>query len=151
MKNIHTWKQGLILIIASVLFNTACAIDNPDAPDLIAQFKISEKVYLKAIENPKNGTRDTIRAYHEYKMFLDKELNKTYNILKSKLSPERQKELKKSQLLWLKYRDAEFKLINNNWDRNSFGSSFVVSRGDYSSSIIRNRLIQLFHYASNYR
>lgn len=150
MKNAHTWYQGLILVTAYIMFNSVCAIDNPDAPVLISKFKVDEKVYLKAIENPANGTRDTIRAYYEYKIFLDKKLNKTYSNLKSKLTPKRQKELKISQRNWIKFRDEEFKFINNNWNRSGFGSSFAISRGDYSSAIIKNRLMQLFHYASNY-
>ena len=141
---------SFILIALGLITALAHAIDNPDAPDLISKFKVNEKVYLKAIENPDNGTRDTIRAYYEYKLFLDKELNKTYSLLKSKLPPERQKELKISQRNWIKFRDTEFKLINNNWSRSAFGSSFAISRGDYSSAIIKNRLMQLFHYASNY-
>jgi len=83
-------------------------------------------------------------------LFLDKELNKAYALLISKLSSEHQKELKVSQSNWVKFRDAEFELINNNWNRSNFGSSFVVSRGDYSSTIIRNRLIQLLNYVKNY-
>lgn len=146
MNKTHTWYQSLIFITVSLIFNSACAIDNPDAPDLISKFKENEKVYLKAIESPTNGTRDTIRAYHEYKLFLDKELNKTYTLLKSKLSPERQKELTTSQLHWIKFRDAESEFINNNWGRPTFGTSFALSRGDYSSAIIKNRLMQLFHY-----
>lgn len=143
------YKITGVLFLTSILF-TVHAIDNPDSKDLITDFKEREKVYLKAIENPANGTRDTIRAYHEYKIFLDKELNKTYSILKTKLPADRQKELKISQRNWIKFRDAEFKLINNNWNRSDFGTSFAISRGDYSSAIIKNRLMQLFHYASNY-
>jgi uncharacterized protein YecT (DUF1311 family) len=138
------------LFFLTFTLNTAYAIDNPDAPDLINQFKEREKVYLQAIENPANGTRESLRAYHDYKIFLDKELNKTYRLLKSKLPPERQAELTVSQRHWLEFRDAEFKLINNNWDRATFGSSFAISRGEYSSMIIKNRLMQLFHYLANY-
>lgn len=58
------------------MLNSAYAIDNPDAPNLISEFKVNEKHYLKAIGNPTNGTRDAIRAYHEYKIFLDKNLIK---------------------------------------------------------------------------
>lgn len=128
----------------------AFAIDNPNSSDYIAQFEASEKALLKAIQNPSNGTRDTIRAYHEYKLFLDKELNKAYKIVKSNLSIDRQKELTTSQRNWIKFRDTEFELINNNWTRSSFGSSFAISRGDYSSAVIRNRVIRLLHYAKNY-
>ncbi len=138
------------LFFLTFTFITAHAIDNPDSVDLIAKFKEKEKSYLTTIANPANSTRATIRAYHEYKNFLDKELNKTYGLLKSKLAVKRQEELKISQRHWIKFRDAEFELINNNWSRSDFGSSFAISRGDYSSSIIRNRLMQLFHYLSNY-
>ena len=150
MKKQKKWLQSILLLVTGLVLNTACAIDNPDAPDLTSQFKVNEQPYLKSINNPENGTRDTIRAYHEYKIFLDKELNKVYRSLKSKLSTERQKELKSSQLNWIKFRDAEFILINNNWDRSSFGSSFAVSRGEYSSKVIKNRLMQLIHYSANY-
>ncbi|MCW9030117.1 MAG: lysozyme inhibitor LprI family protein [Gammaproteobacteria bacterium] len=150
MKEQRKWLQGILLLTASLTLNTACAVDNPDAPNLIEQFKISEQTYLNAINNPKNGTRDTIRAYHEYKVYLDKELNKIYTSLRTKLSVAQQKELKVSQRNWLAFRDAEFKFINNNWNRSSFGSSFAISRGEYSSQVIRNRVMQLFSYSANY-
>jgi len=142
------------LLISAILLisfsNSILAIDNPDSPDLIGQLTEREKPFKANITKPTNGTRDTIRAYHEYKLFLDKELNKAYALLISKLSSEHQKELKVSQRNWIKFRDAEFELINNNWSRSNFGSSFVVSRGDYSSTIIRNRLIQFLNYIKNY-
>ena len=150
MRRTSTWFQNLLFITACLLFSSTYALDNPDAPKLISEFNVNERPYLKAIENPSNGTRDTIRAYNEYKIFLDKSLNKTYSILKSKLPPERQKELKDSQRNWIKFRDAEFKLINNNWSRSAFGSSFAISRGDFSSAIIKNRQMQIFNYGSNY-
>lgn len=150
MKNNNKMLQGLILIFTSILVNSAYALDNTDSPDLIKQLTVREKPFKANISKPAKGTRDTIRAYHEYKLFLDTELNKAYDLLNSILSSERQKELKISQQNWIKFRDAEFELIDNNWSRSSFGSSFVISRGDYSSTIIRNRLIQLLNYAKNY-
>ena len=150
MKNKYKWLQRLILIITSLFVHSVYAIDNPESSDLTGQFKEREKPFLSAIEKPTNGTRDTIRAYHEYKIFLDKELNKVYTLVLSKLSSKHQNELQISQRHWLKFRDAEFEFINNNWNRSSFGSSFAISRGAYSSTVIKNRLMQLFHYAKNY-
>ena len=150
MRTKHSFIQSLLVLITSLVINTAYALDNPDSPDFLGQLKEREKNFLSAIANPANGTRDTIRTYHAYKLFLDKELNKAYEILKSNLSAKRQEELKISQEHWLKFRDAEFELINNNWNRSSFGSSFVLSRGQYTSTIIRERLIQLLHYSKNY-
>ena len=150
MRTKYSFIKSLLVLITSLVINTSYALDNPDSPDHLGQLKEREKNFLSAISNPANGTRDTIRAYHKYKLFLDKELNKAYKTLQSNLSDKQQEELKKSQEHWMKFRDAEFELINNNWTRSSFGSSFAISRGQYTSTIIRERLIQLLHYSKNY-
>lgn len=76
IEGLHPWYQGIILVVASLIFSSACAIDNPDTPNLISKFNFNEKIYLKAIKNPANGTRDTIRTYYEYNKFLDRNLIK---------------------------------------------------------------------------
>jgi uncharacterized protein YecT (DUF1311 family) len=43
----------------------------------------------------------------------DKELNRIYKELIKKLSPEERELLKQSQLQWAKFRDAEFKFLDN--------------------------------------
>jgi Uncharacterized protein conserved in bacteria len=43
----------------------------------------------------------------------DKELNRIYKELIKKLSPEERELLKQSQLQWVKFRDAEFKFLDN--------------------------------------
>lgn len=150
MKLINKYLLSLLLAFSGLVSQTAFAIDNPDSPNLVSLFEKREKPYIDLTQKPANGTRDTIRAYHKYKVFLDKELNKAYKMLKANLSIERQKELTTSQRNWIKFRDSEFELINNNWSRSSFGSSFAISRGDYSSAVIRTRVIQLLHYTKNY-
>jgi len=132
------------------LFNPACAIDNPDAVDYIGELEQREQVFLESINNSKNTTRDFLIAYDEYQIFLDKELNQAYQLIKSKLPEARQQELKISQRQWIKYRDAEFELIKNNWSRENFGSSSGISRGSYRCKIIKDRVLQLLHYAMNY-
>ena len=148
-KNIHVWMKGL-LISFSLVINSAFAIDNPDAPDLIGGFETREQVFLKAINNPRNGQRDYLIAYDYYQKFLDNELNKAYDFIKSRLPTDRQQELNSSQRSWIEFRDAEFKLIKNTWTRQNFGSSAGISRGSYRSTIIKNRVLQLLHYARNY-
>ncbi|EPM7996084.1 lysozyme inhibitor LprI family protein [Vibrio vulnificus] len=58
--------------------------------------------------------------------------------------------LQQSQRQWILYRDMEFKLIESNWTRNNFGSSYRLSQFSYKSSVIKNRVIQLYYYANNY-
>ena len=141
--------QSILLVVAS-LINPACAIDNPGAPNYIGDLELREQVYLTAIDKPGNGSRDYLIAYDDYQNFLDKELNQAYNLLKEKLPEARKQELKASQRQWIKYRDAEFELINNNWTRESFGSSSGISRGSYRCKVIKNRVLQLLHYVINY-
>ncbi len=149
-KSVSAWMRGLLLISFSLLMSSVFSIDNPDAPDLIGEFEARERVFLEEINNPHNGSRDYLIAYDNYQKFLDDEMNKFYHFVKSRLSAEQQQELINSQCHWVKFRDTEFKLIRNTWARQDFGSSAGISRGSYRCTIIRNRVLQLLHYAKNY-
>lgn len=130
--------------------NIAHALDNPDAPDYVAQFNARSQVHEQAADDPKLTNPGIAAAYYNYELFLDKELNAAYQLLRSKLPKAQKEELKNSQRQWIKFRDAEFEFINHNWTRAHFGSSFILSRGGYRTSIIKNRVIRLLHYAMNY-
>jgi len=149
-------KQGIAyrciigFLLSIGLFVGAYAIDNPEAPDLIGEFEKREIIYLTAIDNPQNSTRDFLVAYDNYLIFLDEELNKASDKLNSKLPEARKSELIAAQQHWIKYRDAEFELIRSTWTRKDFGSSAGISRGDYRTSIVKDRVIQLLHYTKNF-
>ena len=140
----------VFIVIVMLLFGTAHAIDNPDAPDLIGELQAKESTYLEAINKPENTVRDYLIAYDDYETFLDNELNRAYQRVMSRLATPQQEELTKAQRDWIKFRDAEFVFINNNWTRENFGSSFALSRGALRCSIIRDRVMQLLMYAKNY-
>ncbi|MEW6732530.1 MAG: lysozyme inhibitor LprI family protein [Acidobacteriota bacterium] len=55
-----------------------------------------------------------------------KQLNKVYSELSNSLTPEESRALKAAQLEWLKYRDAEFKLIDQlySYKKGSMNVSF---------------------------
>ncbi len=146
------FKNTLIFaaMITGLMSSAAYSLDNPDVPDYIAQFTVRAQVYEQAGDESKLTHRGMLIAYNNYQLFLDEELNAAYQLLRSKLSRAQQDTLKKSQQQWFEFRDAEFEFINNNWTRASFGSSFVLSRGGYRTSIIKNRVIQLLHYVKNY-
>lgn len=149
-KNMSEWIMVSSLVFFSLLMSPVLAIDNPDAPDLIGGFEEREQIFLKEINNPRNGSKDYLIAYDNYQKFLDDEMNKAYHLVKSRLSAERQQELTHSQCNWITFRDAEFEFIKNTWTRQEFGSSANMSRGSYRCTIIRNRVLQLLHYAKNY-
>lgn len=140
----------LMVSLLGLIAQPALAIDNPDALDYVGEFEAREKPYLDAINNPDNTTLAYTQAYGNYLEFLDKELNSAYKLLKSNLSKQRREDLTVSQRNWIKFRDAEFALIDNNWTRENFGSSAAVSRGNYRTTVVRNRVMQLLYYAINY-
>ncbi len=147
---INLWIKAILLLTLSLLITPTFAIDNPDAPDYISELKKREEAFLKKINNPNNGSRDYLIAYDNYQIFLDKELNKAYQLIKSKLPVDRQQALLSSQRNWIKFRDTEFMFIKNTWTRQNFGSSSGISRGSYRSTLIRNRVLQLLSYAKSY-
>lgn len=145
----HSWL-GMAAFTLMLFSNLTLAIDNPDAPDLIAEFETREKPFIAAIEKPSNTTSDYSFGYANYLKFLDKELNTVYKTLRTKLPQDKQKQLKASQLSWIKYRDLEFIFIDNTWTNKDFGTSSGISRGQYKTSVVRNRIVELMHYVKTF-
>lgn len=146
-------KRSLALAVFCLMMGVtvACkAIDNPDAPDFVAEFNARAKQYEDDIQNKVTATEDVRQAYAEYERFLDAELAKAYQALLAKLSKGSQTKLERSQAAWRKYRQAEFDFIAENWTGKAFGSSSVLSRGGYRTAIIRDRVTTLLHYLKNY-
>lgn len=152
MTSLNAYKKifSLFVILCGLIVTHACGMDDPDAPDLVADFKSRSQPYQQSINQPDNTNRAFLVAYSDYETFLDGELNKAYKLLMSKLDEPQQVELLHAQQQWLKFRDKEFELINHNWTRDRFGSSANLSRGSYRASIIESRVVQLLQYAQNY-
>jgi uncharacterized protein YecT (DUF1311 family) len=145
MRKISTILSSILLMSTFNVF----AIDNPGAPDRISKFKSRMSTYVDKANNA-SSTIDIIEKYYEYEQALDKELNSAYSFLMSRLDDDSKKMLRESQRQWIKYRNAEFAFIEENWTRANFGSSFVISRGSYKTNFIRERIIQLLSYSANY-
>lgn len=142
--------RALFATLFLSLAGCALALDNPDAPDRLAAFQAREAPYLRVIERRASTTEAYRRAYAEYEAFLDEELNKTYQMLRSKLEEPAAARLRDAQRAWIAYRDQAFAFVDENWQRSRFGSSAVISRGDYRTRIIRARVVTLLHYLQNY-
>ena len=90
----------------------ACeAIDNPDAPDFVAEFNARAKKYENDIRRNAAATEDVRQAYAAYEQFLEAELAKAYPALLAKLPKPSRTKLERSQADWLKYRKAAFDFI----------------------------------------
>ena len=140
-----------VIFTWSLWHNSLCyAIDNPDVPDIVAEFEARAQKFGTSLQQAQN-TSTIAHAYFEYETFLDQELNQTYSALMKQLSGENIKKLTQSQKQWLHFRDTEFLFVNSNWTVESFGSSSALSRGAFRTTIIRDRVIELLHYLKNYR
>lgn len=137
---------GLLLCLMAGLVH---AIDNPDAPDYLTDFENRERPYRMAAESA-TTTTEIGQAWGAYEAFLDTELNAAYTQLMKMLDDRERMILRESQRKWLSYRDAEFDFIRDNWSREHFGSSAVLSRGAYRTDILRTRVRQLYAYLMNY-
>ncbi len=136
-----------VCLLASTLTH---AIDNPDAPDHVSAFQQRAQTHEQGIAQTPHTTQSYGDAYAAYEAFLDQELNAAYTQLLSHLNAESGKALKQAQRQWLNYRDQEFEWIARNWTQENFGSSTIISRGDFRTKIIRDRVITLLHYLGNY-
>lgn len=145
-----TCGRGLVIGLLWAFMSSCLALDNPDAPDYVAEFKARAQVYESKIHGQAGTTLEYVDAYGAYEAFLDKELNQAYQALMGKLDRNRQKQLRQAQRAWLKYRQAELDFIAVNWTRQEFGSSAALSRGGYRTALLKDRVIALLHYLKNY-
>lgn len=75
----------------------------------------------------------------------DAELNRAYMALRKRLSPSQQKALKAAQVEWLKYRDAEFELIEQFYSGFE-GTMYQPMRLEDRVEIVRKRVLGLRSY-----
>jgi len=96
---------------------------------------------LKKIKCTADETACWDEAYKKW----DQELNTEYKRLMALLTPAEQKHLVASEIQWLKYRDAELKLIDDVYEHTS-GTMFAPMQAASHVRILRDRVILLKHY-----
>ena len=136
---------ALIIIISSFCYG----LDNPISPDYIGDFEKRIKPFEDNIQKAQT-TYDYTEAYNKFEIELDKELNKAYKLLMNKLNEKNKIKLKYSQIQWLKYRDSEIEWIINNFTQEEFGTSYVITVGEFRTKLIKNRVEELYWYLKQY-
>ncbi|UOG92590.1 MAG: lysozyme inhibitor LprI family protein [Candidatus Thiothrix sulfatifontis] len=135
-----------LLMVGSFCF----AVDDPNDLDLIKEFELRCKKYAIVINEEADTDHEISIKNKEYMLFLDKELNSAYMKLIALLDEKSKKKLVFSQRQWLRFRDAEFGFIVNNWTIKDFGSSSAISRDAYRTVLVKNRIIEILSYLQNY-
>ena len=136
----------LILMITQL----SCAVDNPEAPNYVAEFESRIKVYEDYISKTAATTLEFSTGCGDHYTALDTELNSAYKQLMLNLGEEEKQSLKASQRQWIKYRDAEFKFIEKAITRDKFGSSFILSAGSHRTTLLKSRVKELLWYLNKH-
>lgn len=144
------WCKAVLVFFLIHCGSLVYAIDNPDAPDYVGDFLERAGVYAHEIQHTPHTTQGYVRIYARYEDFLNDELNSAYTRLMTVLSDEAKHALSRSQEQWFRYRDQEFEFIALNWTYANFGSASVISRGDYRTRIINDRIVLLLQYLQNF-
>ncbi len=134
------------VFIFTFLINTAWAIDNPDTPKYVAEFEARIKPLEHYIQSEARSDQDYTKGYTRLLKSLDKELNTAYKNLLNQLPKKNQKIIRQSQKHWLNFRDAEIAFLSAQFDRETYGSSSVITRGTYISTLIKSRIKTLLSY-----
>ena len=84
-------------------------------------------------------------ALNQAREMWDAEMNKVYNRLMARLSPEQQNALRESQRAWLTFRDAEGKAISL-IIASKDGTMWQLEATDQGMQLVRSRVLRLLGY-----
>lgn len=146
LRNMVMPKSASLFLCSLIFSSYIHAIDNPDAPNYVEEFQTRMTEFEKKSVIEKPTTHDDVTYYLEYLAILDKELNNAYSDILLALPDNSKEQLRISQRNWIKFRDSEFSFIEQHWTRDNFGTSYIISIGDYKVSILKSRIVQLLHY-----
>lgn len=129
------------------LTSVAChAIDNPDAPDYLGDFRAEAATHEQAIYEDAQTTSDLREAYRDYIGFLEEELAAATAALEGELSGSEREAFDDAQESWEGYQKAEKTFVAGVWTPENFGSSSAFSRLAFYADVLRSRIELLLKY-----
>ena len=128
-------KRKLVLILMLVRFVSMFSAQEKEIESELK--KCLEKDYSTAAQRECTNTAE--KAW-------DKELNKYYNLTLKKLPKVQQSKFISAQKAWLKFRDAEFALIDDYYYYVKEGTMYQVIGANEKSNIVKDRAKQLKVY-----
>lgn len=116
----------------------AAAVDNPDAPDYIGEFRARSASYEQAVGEAAGGNAST--ELGAWFAFLERELTQTQAALSAALSEPERAQLKRAQSRWRKQFEADEDLFRAIWSRERAGSSAALSVGLERAAALQQRV-----------
>lgn len=109
----------------------------------VEKHKIDKELETCMDKNP--STAGMVECIEKAIKQWDEELNKNYKLLSGVLDGEGQENLKKAQLEWIKFRDAEIKMIGSVYSKKE-GTMYVPMSCDSVMEITKKRALELKSY-----
>ncbi len=144
-------KIKAIIVLSMLVSVSSCfAIDNPDAPDYVNNFLTEAKVYEDKISECNCDSIELRDRYGDFNMFLEEKLSHAKRLVGHFVKGVAKEKFLSSQAAWEIFSQKEKEFVSANWTRESFGTSYLLSRLNYTNSINKQRVITLYYYAKNY-
>lgn len=136
-----------LTFLAIALASVACqAVDNPDAPDYLGDFRAEAATHEQAIYEDAQTTSDSMEAYRDYIGFLEGELAAATAVLEGELSGSEREAFQEARRDWEGYQKAEKTFVTSVWTPKNFGSSSAFSRLAFYADVLRSRIELLQMY-----
>lgn len=129
------YALGLCLLLLGF---SSSAIDNPDAPDHLSEFRARSAIYEQAVAQAAGGGAAV--EIGAWLTFLEGELAQAQDALSASLSAEEQAQLQRAQSRWRAHFDADKELIRTIWSRERAGSSAALSAGMERAAALQQRI-----------
>jgi uncharacterized protein YecT (DUF1311 family) len=105
-----------------------------------------DQVLSKCLDKKDISNAEMCNCTIEARESWDKELNKYYGLLKTKLPKDAFEILKESQKEWINYRDKEYSFIAKFYYEVQEGTMWYVVAKNKEKDIVKNRALELEEY-----
>jgi hypothetical protein len=129
------YALGLCLLLHGF---SASAIDNPDAPDYLGEFRTRAAAYEQAVAEAAGGSASA--EVGAWIAFLESELTQAQEALSALLPADEQGQLQRAQSHWRAHFDADKELIRTIWSRERAGSSAALTAGMERAAALQQRV-----------
>lgn len=132
------WAKFILAACLLALSTLSAAVDNPDAPDYIGEFRARSASYEQAVGEAAGGNAST--ELGAWFAFLERELQQTQAALSAALPEQERSLLKRAQSRWRKQFDADADLFRAIWTRERAGSSATLAIGLERAAALQQRV-----------
>lgn len=130
--------RTLLLLILLVCSSIVGAVDIPDSPDYLGEFRTRAAAYELAVAEAAGGSASA--EIGAWIAFLESELTQAQEALSALLPVDEQSQLQRAQSRWRAHFDADKELIRTIWSRERAGSSAALSAGMERAAALQQRI-----------